>query len=309
MLHRLSRPSPSVVVPPHPSSVSVPALPRDVSSLEALRTAVDAMDEYVTLLTPDGRLLHVNRSRRASAIDASLEDPALDLDPLGSAEHGDAQSRAIAAGVRSVLGGERETFEVEYSRATGATLRWFALRASAIGVDGVGAVVVQTDVTTRRQAERALEHRSDHDGLTGLGNRRLLEQRLEELLVAGPVGVIALRLHGSDPRLPVRITAVGEDALRETATLVEQLVDEQAVTGRHGADHFVVLLPGADHDDLRRAAMPLAAGWHARLRRRDDLAASIETLVVRPGDDARDALDRATRGESVGAGHAATAGR
>ncbi|MEV4423636.1 GGDEF domain-containing protein, partial [Patulibacter sp. NPDC049589] len=253
--------------------MSVPALPTDAPSLEALRSAVDAMDEHVTLLARDGRLLHVNRARRSSeAVEArgGLRF-GIGSDPLAAADVRDPQSRAIAAGIRSVLAGERERFEVEYSRRSDRSPRWFALRASAIAVDGVGAVVVHTDVTARRLAERASDHRADHDGLTGLANRRLLEQRLEELLVGGPVGVIVLRLHGDDPRNAVRLSGDGEEILRETAELVGQLVGEGAVTGRHGADRFVVLLPGVDDAGLdgegARVRLPLllALGEGVRL--------------------------------------------
>ncbi|WP_026910787.1 GGDEF domain-containing protein [Patulibacter minatonensis] len=284
--------------------MSAPTLPTDASSLEALRTAVDAMGEQVTLLGPGGRVLHVNRARRASEqADADDADRGRhDQDPLSSAASGDAQSRAIAAGVRSVLSGERDTFEVEYSRGRGRAVRWFHLRASTIGVDGVGAVVVHTDVTRRREAERAQHHRADRDGLTGLANRRLLAHRLEELLVDGPVGLISLHVHATDPSRPIHLTGDRDgDVLQETAHLVEQLVAEDAVTGRHGADRFVVLLPGVEDDAVRRAALPLSAGWHARLRRRHDLTASIETLVAHPGDDAHEVLDRATGGEHAGA--------
>jgi GGDEF domain-containing protein len=277
--------------------VSLPALPRDAPSLEALRDAVDGLDQQVTLVAPDGRVVHVNRARRdAVAIDPSWPGPAADRDPLRTAEAGDAQSRAIAAGVRAVLAGDRPAYEVEYTRAS----RWFALRATAIAVDGVGAIVEHTDVTSRRRAERGAGHRPDPDALPGLASRRLIAQRLEELLAAGPVGVVVLRLRRSGPRSLDRLVGDAEDVVRRTAELVEQLVPEGAVTGRHGADRFVVLLPGVDEPGLRRAAVPLAAGWRARIGRAEDLEASIDTSIAQPGDDTGLLLARTAGGRTIG---------
>lgn len=277
--------------------MSLPALPRDASSLDALREAVDGLDEQVTLLSPGGRVVHVNRARRASAaVDPSHPDLDADRDPLTTAAHGDAQSRTIAAGIREVLAGERGVYEVEYTRDS----RWFALRATAIAVDGVGAIVVHTDVTARRNAADVAGHRPDADPAPGLGSRRLVVQRLQELLASGPVGVIALRLRRTGPQSLDRSGGDPEDVVRRTAELVEQLAPETAVTGRHGADRFVVLLPQADDAGVRRAAVPLEAGWRARIGRPDDLEAALETMVAHPGDDAAAVLARVVGGIAVG---------
>jgi len=284
---------PAVPRPRSPRPVPFSALPRDAPSLEALRTAVDELDVQVTILAPDGRVVHVNRVRRLTvAADPELAEQIGDRDPLRTAESGDTRARAIAAGIRSVLAGDHDLFELEYTRRS----RWYALRATAMAVDGVGALVVQTDITDRRRAGHAGAHRTDPDAVPGLASRRLVAERLEELLASGPVGVVALLLRRTGPRSLDRLTGDPEDAVRRTAELVEQLVPGAAVTGRTDADRFVVLLPGADEAALRRAAVPLEAGWRARVGRPGELEATVETALALPGERGEDVLVRVAGG-------------
>lgn len=281
--------------PPHRVvPLPVPALARTASSLEALRLAVDELDQQVTILGPDGRVVHVNAARRAwVAEDPAHPGPVADHDPLAAAAQADPESRTIAEGIRAVLDGDRGTFEAEYACRD----RVFGLRASAMAVDGVGVLIVRTDVTARHLA-------TDGDAFgasTRIAGRRVVARRLEELLAAGPVGVVSVRPRRTGPRSIERLGGGHEDVVRDTAALVGQLLPSGAVTGRSGADRVVVLLPGVDEDGLRRAAVPLAAGWRARIGRPNDLEATIDTVVARPGDRAEDVLARVAGGLTLGA--------
>lgn len=270
--------------------MSVPTLSHDAPGVDALRSAVDAMDALVTLLDPSGRVLHVNHAWRVLA---ATGEAGADPVALATGYGGAGQAAAILAGVRDVVAGRRERFEAEYRHGPIGAPRRLALRAIPIAVDGVGAIVIHEDVTARRAAERTTTRADDWDGATGLANRRLLERRLAELLADGPVGLLALRLHHADPVAAARGAAVDEESLRETAALLDRLVGDDAVAGRHGADVLVVLLPGADDAALRRAALPLRAGWHARLGHRTDLDVAVGSAQGLPGEDAHDVLARA----------------
>src|SRR4030095_563113 len=48
----------------------------------------------------------------------------------------------------------------------------------------IGAVTVVRDITGRIQLEEQLRHQALHDGLTGLPNRTLLQDRLAQAIVA-----------------------------------------------------------------------------------------------------------------------------
>lgn len=262
--------------------MSVPALPHDAPSVDALRSAVDAMDALVTLLCPEGRILHENRAWKLAV--ATGQIPAVDPAAARTDRSGPDVDPTIAAGVRDVLEGRRELFEAEHRHGPPGAERWLALRASPIAVDGVGALVVHTDVTARHLAERASTTAETRDHATGLVTRRQLERRLADLLTDGPVGVVAVH---------VVAPAVDDEALRETTALLLRLLDPEAVAGRYDADVFVVLLPATDAAGLRSTAVALEAGWRARLAHRADLTVAVGSWPAAPGGDAHHVLARA----------------
>jgi hypothetical protein len=263
------------------------------------------MDALVALLDHDGRLVHVNRAWRVLAAEHGAPGhPGSTAEALATGWTSTPDAATIDAGVRAVLDGRAGAFEAEYPCRLPAATRWFAVRATPIAVDGVGAILRHTDVSGRHLAAAEPAGAGD-DAAGGLVARRVLEGRLEDLLRAGPVGVVALRVHGPGRRDGVARTAVpapatpfpaggGEDAVRGTGSLLGQLVPSPGVAGRYGSDLFVVLLPGADDAELRHTAMVLAAGWRARVGRRAGLDATLGTVAAGPGDHAHEVLERAS---------------
>lgn len=274
--------------------MAAPSLPHDASSVDALRSAVDAMDALVTLLDPEGRVLHVNHAWRVAVATGVVPatDPAA-LVPDGSAREVDPE---IAAGVRDVLAGRRDQFEAEHRHGPSGAERWLSLRALPLAVDGVGAIVVHTDVTARHLAERTAP--ADRpDRATGLTTRRGLERRLSRLLPTTPVGVVAVHVvtatDGRAPHADAPGPAADDAGLHETAELLHRLLGPEAIPGRYDVDVLVVLLPGADAASLRTSTLAVEAGWKARLGHRPDLAVVVGAWPAAPGGDAHHALARA----------------
>src|SRR5207237_4139964 len=98
---------------------------------------------------------------------------------------------ADAQAVFAVNGDQRQSahqaeHEFRFRRKDGSEL-WVLLESSpdrdAAG-NYVGSLAMVTDVTERRRAQKALEHQTRHDALTGLPNRLLLAERLAETLTA-----------------------------------------------------------------------------------------------------------------------------
>ncbi|GAB3677769.1 diguanylate cyclase domain-containing protein [Angustibacter aerolatus] len=111
-------------------------------------------------------------------------------------------------------------------------------------------------------ARRELEHRSNHDELTGLGNRRALRDGARRLTEAGDtvVGVVVLDL---DRFKCVNDTAghlAGDQVLQAVAARMAACVRDGDVLARTGGDEFVVAVAGDDVPDLLpRLAERLAA--------------------------------------------------
>lgn len=115
---------------------------------------------------------------------------------------------------------------------------------------------VLRDVSERRERERALQNLAHHDPLTGLPNRSLLRNRLEEWLVAGPVSVLLIDLDGFKDVNDTIGHAAGDEVLRGAAERLLGCVRDQDMVARIGGDEFVVALP--------RCGDPLAAAGVAK---------------------------------------------
>ena len=173
--------------------------------------------------------------------------------------------------------------KMEYRiRHKNGTWRVFESTASAIrnhDGDVVKLVIVNRDITERKQAEQQLEHNAFHDALTGLPNRRLFLDRLERRFVRGlrdPEGRYALLFIDLDGFKALNRTigaAGGDRVLTEIGTRVESCLRNNTppdhghnarsnldfVLSRFGGDEFVVLLDAiTDPSDAMRVAKRIA---------------------------------------------------
>jgi diguanylate cyclase (GGDEF)-like protein/PAS domain S-box-containing protein len=107
---------------------------------------------------------------------------------------------------------------------------------------------LQAEIADRRQAETRAQHLADHDALTGLPNRRLLEDRLTQALAASQRNRRQTAVMFVDLDLFKAINdslghATGDIVLREVAERLKQQLRVVDTTCRMGGDEFVVVLP------------------------------------------------------------------
>ncbi|MDT3437941.1 bacterio-opsin activator domain-containing protein [Haloarcula sp. 1CSR25-25] len=121
-------------------------------------SSVDTLPSNIAILDADGTILATNDSWRefgeANGLEATPDSVGVNyLDVADAADDPDAD-RAVA-GIRAVLRGNREQFELEYPCHSPAEKQWFLLRATAFTHGGARfASVAHVDITERKQRER-----------------------------------------------------------------------------------------------------------------------------------------------------------
>jgi len=138
----------------------------------------------------------------------------------------------------------------------------------------VGFASLVQDVTERLNTERTIHYMAHHDALTGLPNRRLMQDRLNQAIMQARrkqrhVGVLFLDLD----RFKLLNDTLGHDTgdyiLKDVARRLTSCVREVDTVSREGGDEFVVVLPDLERPEnarivadkiLREFARPVEIG-------------------------------------------------
>ncbi|WP_428241816.1 EAL domain-containing protein [Gynuella sp.] len=153
---------------------------------------------------------------------------------------------------------QKKEFSIEcrFNIPRGDTI-WVELNARAffgMNKEPVGVIATITDNTYRHHAERKLRDMAELDPLTGLPNRTLFQDRLENALNQSlqEKGIILLYLDldefknindsfGHD---------VGDELLTEVTHRLQQCVHADHTIARVGGDEFMILMEGIEHSCL-----------------------------------------------------------
>jgi len=204
----------------------------------------------IALLSREGRFLRVNR--KLSDIVGYSEIELLQRFFHQVTHAGDLlDDRAIMA---SLAAGEIGDFqrETRYVRKDGRVV-WVALSASSMREAASGQlrlILAVEDISRRKLAEEALQRMANHDALTGLPNRTLLQDRLGQAVAKAQrarrqVGVMFIDLDRFKHINDSLGHEAGDQLIIEIARRLGSSLRESDTVARQGGDEFVVVL-----DDL-----------------------------------------------------------
>jgi diguanylate cyclase (GGDEF)-like protein/PAS domain S-box-containing protein len=135
--------------------------------------------------------------------------------------------------------------------------RW--LHRQVVGVEN-GAVAIVRDITQRRLTEEHIRYIAHHDELTGLANRVLVRDRLEQALRQAKrrgrkVALVFIDLDGFKQVNDTLGHDGGDALLKVVGARMAECVRSEDTVGRFGGDEFVIIL--ADQGDDSRVLVPL----------------------------------------------------
>ncbi|MGA7615508.1 MAG: EAL domain-containing protein [Thermoanaerobaculia bacterium] len=109
----------------------------------------------------------------------------------------------------------------------------------------VGMTYVASDITDRKRAEQ-IQYQAYHDALTGLPNRVMFRNRVDEAIAEMPgrkrtVAVFCLDLDGFKLINESMGHATGDDLLQAVATVLRSALRENDLVSRPGGDEFLIL--------------------------------------------------------------------
>ncbi|WP_457108579.1 diguanylate cyclase domain-containing protein [Methylobacterium sp. P5_C11] len=220
----------------------------DLTDQRQANAAVKASEERLRLALQAGRMMAWERhlktdysSRSANSLELlgiQSGPPSQFLDRVHPDDREQIE-RLVQQGCQN-----REQREFRYIHPDGRLI-W--LSASVERVDADRIVGITFDITERKRSEEDAWRTANHDALTGLPNRRLFHQRLEQALAAAERGStsVSLLLFDLDTLRDVNDTLghdAGDAVLSEAASRLGEGLRTTDTVARLGGDEFAIVL-------------------------------------------------------------------
>ena len=141
--------------------------------------------------------------------------------------------------------------EFRFRHARGHWIYLEALGNNLLDHPGIrGVVITSRDVSERKKAEKRNQYLLQHDGLTGLPNRLLMQDRLQQAIVKARRGggLVALMFIDLDRFKTVNDSfgrVIADALLKQVAERLRNCLRDTDTVARLGGDEFIIMLPDA----------------------------------------------------------------
>ena len=270
--------------------------------LLGMESLAEALSAGVLAANRAGHVVYANRAA-CELLGRSIEQ--LTASPWHLGIHPADLEDVHAAAAAALSTRDRRHADVSFRLVTdeGET-RWVHARLSPLGDDGAvpaGWISVIDDITHQRTTEADLAHRATHDPLTGLPNRLLLHDRLEQAIA---------RLHRADEHVAVMFLdlddfksvndtfghGIGDLALVDLAARIQRAIRPGDTAARVGGDEFVIIADEVDEATALAIAERVAAAVATRVPTATvpvTVHASIGVSLAGPGSEVDEVLSLA----------------
>jgi diguanylate cyclase (GGDEF)-like protein/PAS domain S-box-containing protein len=122
-----------------------------------------------------------------------------------------------------------------------------------------GLVLNSRDITDQKALEEQLRHQAFHDALTGLANRALFSEQLDQAVrrrgrIGGGLALLFIDLDKFKTVNDLHGHALGDELLKQTAERLRATLRDADAIARLGGDEFAVLFEGIALDSYPRSA-------------------------------------------------------
>jgi len=211
------------------------------------RSILESSPDYTLLLDEAGLIVFCNRPQAGSTGELNGQRW-LDMVPE------DARAEARRA-LQQAAAGETARLTVRHYGGDG---RWFDLAVSSISDGSNRLLIVARDITHQKQSEEQAVWMANHDPLTGLPNRVVLQPRLDELeSLRSPARDCALLVLDIDNFKLINDTSghdAGDALLCTFAERLRSALRPEDLIARLGGDEFAVILQARSDADVVAAS-------------------------------------------------------
>ncbi|MBI3479344.1 MAG: EAL domain-containing protein [Nitrosomonadales bacterium] len=169
---------------------------------------------------------------------------------------------------RSFIATPKQNYENEFRlRHQDGHYRWMMVRGEKqYDADGRPSRLIgsQIDISERKLAEQRIQQLANFDMLTGLPNRLLFKDRVEQTISAAQRdhSQLAVLFFDLDHFKNINDTLghpLGDELLIEVGKRLQSCVRDMDTVSRMGGDEFILLLPGSDASGVTHVAIKLLA--------------------------------------------------
>jgi len=197
-----------------------------------------------------------------------------------------ADQKEIEEKLNNHLYGKCEYYKNEHRlKAKDGSYKWIKDMGKVIKRDKnnnpIRAVGIHLDIDEQKRNEEKIKYLSFHDELTGLYNRRYLNNEIERLKDSRryPISIIV----GDLDKLKIINDNyghnVGDYCIKKSAEIIQSILRSEDIIARTGGDEFIILLPKTDNETAESIADRIKIKY-TQFNRRDN---SVDNLSISLG--------------------------